>query len=220
MSLFVDTESPSPEVIQRAVFYTLFEKVNAALVEIAEASVDSDKEIALLRGQDYVPTDLEPVEKVNFYEGFRPPMIDRPIGEYPNVSVVVNRAVEAPESAQYDHQSVFRNSVVVEAMVKASEAEGEEICNRRAQRMRNALMWALESDTTLNGAVDGFQPGMTSQLSTLFSRNKNEKGYGGKFLWQAVQIEFSVNKYTARNSGSTENFRQFLSPGDPGIDQA
>lgn len=219
MSLFVDTAAPSPENIQRAVFYILFEKVNPALVEIAAAWEQSDRDIAELREQEYEPTILEPVQKDKFYEGFRPPMITRPVTDYPNVSVVVNRTVEAPESAQWDHQTVYRNTVVIEAMVKATKAEGEEICNRRAQRMRNALINCLQIDPTLGGTVSGFETGMSSQLSTLFTRERRKEAYGGEFFWQAVQIEFAVNKETARNSPSATDYRAVGSSEDLGIDQ-
>lgn len=214
-TLLVDTVTEGMEHIQRAALYVVMQEVNPALVRVAAAWSQSDEDLAELRDVDYVPTVLEPVELEHFYDGHRPSLIGAPIDKYPNVSVMVGRTTISPGSGQYDHQSAYRVPMLVEVMVKATEDEGEETCNRRAHRMVEAVHAVIVANETLGGLVSGFDTEPTGSTTQLFARKK-EPHHGDKFLWQGGRIDCIYRKESSRG----DTFRGIPSSGELGIDQA
>ncbi len=221
-NLLVDTVTEGREQIQRVALIILSRELNSALERVAEAWEQSDADWAAMREVDYVPTVLESVEAANFHDGHRPSLITAPIDQYPNVAVMVSRSTVSPESAQYDHQEDYRVPLVVEVMVKVSPAEvlaspdgGEEICNRRAQRMVEAVHAVLTANPTLGGMVSGFATVPTGITTQLFVR-KEKAHHGPNWLWQGGRIECVYRK----ESSNETTFRGIPALADLEIDQA
>jgi len=214
-TLLVDTVTEGMEQIQRVVLYALMQELNPALVRVAAAWSASDMNLAALRDVDYAPTTLQSVLPMNFYDGHRPSLIGASIEKYPNVAVIISRATVAPESSQYDHQSCYRVPCLVELMVKATQEEGEEVCNRRAHRMVEAAHAVILANETLGGLVSGFEAEPTGSTTQLFTR-KEQSHHGPEWLWQGGRIECVYRKESSR--GST--FRGVPSLEVLGIDQA
>lgn len=214
-NLLVDTVTEGMEHIQRVALYVFVQELNPALIRVEQIWEQSDMDLAALRGVDYVPTELELVLAENFYDGHRPSLIGAPIEKYPNVAVMVSRSTVSPEAGQYDHQECYRIPLLVEVMVKASDEEGEEVCNRRAQRMVEAAHAVLMANPTLGGMVSGFDTAPTGSTTQLFAR-KERAHHGPKWMWQGGRIECVFRK----ESSSDTTFRGVPVLGDLGIDQA
>ena len=158
----------------------------------------SDAEIALLRGQDYVPTVLEPVEPVNFYEGHRPSLINATIEKYPNCSVMANQATPAALDL-IDQADAYRCNLFVELMVKT--IDNEETVNRRVQRMAEAVNITMMSDQSLGGVVTAFDGPPVVVVGDVFVR-KEKTSYGAEWLWQGARLEYVVRKEASRPSSN------------------
>jgi hypothetical protein len=203
MSLLVDTPSVGLEEIQRGAFYVLFDTLNDAIIKTNEAWLSADQSFAVHTGRPFVATELESVLPDNFVDGHRPSLIDAPIENYPNVSVMAYRAVPAPGTEQYDHQEKYRVNLVVETMVKATEAEGAEMCSRRAKRMVQAVNTCLMNNPTLGGMVSGFDGTPTVSVTELFTKKDrggdassrgSRASYGPEWFWQGGRLEYVVRK--------------------------
>lgn len=201
--LLVDTSSAGLAEIQRAAFFVLFDTLNGAIDRVNDAWQTSDESFALHTDRPFVPVTMEHVDPVNFHEGHRPSLIDAPIVNYPNVAVMAYRAVPGPGTELYDHQEKYRVNLVVETMVKATEAEGESFCDRRAQRMVTAVNACLMDNPTLGGAVSGFDGTPTVSVTEMFTRqdrggDASSRGarasYGPKWFWQGGRLEYAVRK--------------------------
>lgn len=209
MTLLVDISTAGLEQIQRATLTQLFHGLNDTLVLVQAAWDPSDEQLDELRGLDYVPTVLEPVASENFYEGFRPSLISAPITNYPNVAVMAYTATPGPGTELYDHQEKYRLSLVVEGMVKASPDEGEEACNRRAQRMAEAINAVITADATLGGTVSGLDATPTIRIAELFTR-KEKSNYGDHWFWQGCRLEYAVRKEAVIGQSHGQSFRPYL----------
>jgi len=203
MSLLVDTPSAGLEEIQRSAFFVLFDTLNVAIAKVNDAWVASDESFALHTGRPFVPVLTEAVLPDNFIEGHRPSLIEAPIDNYPNVSVMAYRASPGPGSELYDHQEKYRVNLVVETMVKATEEEGESVCNSRAKRMVQAVNTCLMDNPTLGGVVSGFDGTPTVSVTELFTRkdrggDASSRGaraaYGPSWFWQGGRLEYVVRK--------------------------
>jgi hypothetical protein len=189
------------EPIQRAAFYQLFQGLNGALAQMALFMDHSDQEIATLTGRDYLPTVLEPE---NFYEGHRPSLINAPIGNYPNCSVMANQATPAALDL-VDQADAYRCNLFVEVMAKTTNGEesgySEDSVNRRVQRMAEAVNLTLMADQSLGGVVTAFDGPPIVIVGDVFVR-KEKTSYGAEWLWQGARLEYAVRKDALRPSSS------------------
>ena len=222
MTLLVDTPTAGLPQIQRAALYVLRDTLNIALGEIETAWAASDEEFANDFDREYTPIVLERVALIDFHEGFRPSLIRSPKERIPNVSVMCYRATPGAASALNDHMDIYNVPLVIETMLKASAAEGEEILERRAHRMVEAIMACMSRNQTLGGIVSGLSTNPTSNLTEMFPRKDSGKGntrtaYGQEWLWQGGRIEYTVRKEAATPSHGSA-FRS-VQHDDLGIDQ-
>lgn len=228
MTTIIGTPSTGSEQIQRAALYVLHKTINEAIGLVQAAWVASDTEHATVFGNTYIPTILEPIQNKNFHEGHRPSLINAPVDRYPNVAVMAYRATPAPGTDLFDHQENYRVSLAVEVMVKAMSEEGEEVCNRRAHRLVDAVHVSLMANTTLGGLVSGFDGTPTTSVTELFTRKDrggNDSGqrgartaYGPEWFWQGGRLEYAVRKEAAMPSHEN-HFRNAPTYSSLGIDQ-
>lgn len=213
--LLVDTPNAGMPEIQRAAFFVLFDTLNDALVLVEQSWATSDQSFSDRTGRPFVPTTLEPVEDDNFHEGLDPSLIQAPIEKFPNCSVLAYRATPGPGAALLDHQEVYRVSLTIEAMVKATPEEGVDICNRRCNRMVQAVHTCLMANQTLGGIVSGFDGTPTINVTEMFTRkdrggDASSRGtrtsYGPEWLWQGARLEYAVRKEASMPSHGS-NFR-------------
>lgn len=156
-----------------------------------------DEELADLRGVPYEPYSLEPVPTENFHLGFQPSLIKAPLEEYPNVSVMTDRAGQAPFDT-VDQMDAYALRLLVELLVKSpNEAE----VNARALRTAEAVNVCMMSNETLNGTVAGFDGPPTVQMGEVFYR-KEATSYGDQVAFQGVRLEYAVTKEAAKPHGS------------------
>lgn len=208
----IDNPTIGLEQIQREAFYVLFYNLNAQLA-LVEADWEGPDEIfAETVGMPYIKTELEPVEPTNFHEGHRPSLLKAPPDKYPNVCTMAYRAAPDPSDDAFDHSSVYRDSLFVEAMLRSLISDGE--INRRAQRMVVAINNCIQANPTLNGVVNAIAGVPTVQISEVFVR-KERTAYGPEWFWQGVRLDYVVQKEAAVPSSSGSIFR----PAQYGIDQ-
>ena len=186
------------EPIQRAAFKQLYDGLNGAISQMALFMDQSDAEIATLRGAVYEPTVLEPVDLANFYEGHRPSLINAAIDKYPNCSVMANQATPATLDL-IDQADAYRCNLFVEVMAKTTDSE--EVVNRRAQRMAEAVNITMMADQSLGGVVTAFDGPPVVVVGDVFTR-KEKTSYGAEWLWQGARLEYAVRKEAARPSSN------------------
>lgn len=186
------------EPIQRAAFKQLYDGLNGAISQMALFMDQSDAEIATLRGAVYEPTVLEPVDPANFYEGHRPSLINAAIDKYPNCSVMANQATPATLDL-IDQADAYRCNLFVEVMAKTTDSE--EVVNRRAQRMAEAVNITMMADQSLGGVVTAFDGPPVVVVGDVFTR-KEKTSYGAEWLWQGARLEYAVRKEAARPSSN------------------
>jgi len=204
MSLMVNDPLAGLEEIQRQAFYMLFDNLNTRINEISTRMQISDQDFADHTGQPYVETIVEEVEPQNFYEGHRPSLISAAVESYPNCAVWVVRATPGTGSEAFDHQTVYRNLVYVEVMVKSIEDEGE--VNRRLLRTTEAVNVVMTADKTLGGTVSGFDGEPLISISDVFTR-KERTAYGPHWFWQGARLEYAVRKEAVLPSSAGSVFR-------------
>lgn len=211
----VATPDTGLEQIQRAAFFVLFDTVNNALPLVEAAWAASDQSFSQRTGRVHVPTTLERVENANFHEGLNPSLIQSPADKFPNVSVLAYRATPGPGSDLYDHQEVYRVTLVIETMVRSSEKEGTDMCNRRAHRMVQAIHTCMMANKNLGGIVSGFDGTPTTNVTEMFTRkdrggSSSSRGartsYGPEWFWQGGRLEYAVRKEATMPSHGS-NFR-------------
>jgi hypothetical protein len=205
MNTLVHTPLLGLEDIQRQAVYVLMGELNTVLVEVQGAFADSDRDFAAKMNRPYEPTTLEMVEDQNFHEGHTPSLINSDIDGYPNVSVMAYRAAPSPADAQYDHQTIYLDQLVIDTMVKSITSEEE--VNRRARRMTEAVNICLMRNQTLNGIVQGFDSSPTIRISDVFTR-KERTSYGPEWFWQGSRLEYAVRKEAVHASLAGLNIDQ------------
>lgn len=200
MTTLVHTPLLGLEDVQRQALYTLLNNLNEVIEEIEAAFEASDREYADRLGRPYEPTTLEQVDNENFHEGHTPSLISSPVEGYPNVAVMAYRATPSPTDAQYDHQTVYLNQLVIDAMVKSIDSEEE--VNRRARRMTEAVNVCIMRNQNLNGIVQGFDGAPSIRISDVFTR-KERTAYGPEWFWQGSRLEYVVRKEAVHNPPSS-----------------
>lgn len=204
MSLLVQTPLVGLEQVQRKAFYALFDQLNDTIAEIEAEMNVSDLDFNEHTGRTVPPTVVERIEPDNFIEGHKPSLIKAAIDRYPNCSVWALRANPTAESALLDHQTVYRDLLYVETMVKA--IEDEETVNRRAHRTAEAVNIVMLRNKTLGGTVSGFTDEPSLEMSDVFTR-KERTAYGPHWFWQGVRLTYAVRKDAVMPSSSGSSFR-------------
>lgn len=162
-----------------------------------------DQSLAQAIEIDWIPCTSNPIKKHNFYLGHRPSLIEASIHEYPNVSVMADQAM--PSSDQGDWYEGFQIRLWIEAMVidgpydqkmKGYERAGEDLCNRKAQRVMEALHNVLVSNRTLSGIIEPITDPPRAFLSNCIVRSE-DTSYGSDYFWQMARLEYIVKKVSA-----------------------
>lgn len=198
MTTMVNSPTLGMERIAREAMIVLLETLNDEIPNQDALWAPLDQDLATLRGIAYVPIVLEPVADDNFYVGHRPSLIDAPVDKYPNVSVMADRAGQAPFD-EVDQMDAYSIRMWVEVMVKS--ARDEEEVNARIQRMADAVNICMMSNPTLRGVVNGFDGPPDVQFTEVFPR-KERTSYGPEWMWQGARVEYAVIKEAAMPSGS------------------
>jgi hypothetical protein len=175
----------------------LIAEVNEALQAVYDFLVPRDEERAERRGVPYVP--LEPVDipPDHFHVGNFPRMVleDVPSDMYPYIVLAIEDAAPDSESANQDHQMVFRQALAVHSLASATEDEGSEVVYRRALRMGEAVHLVMSSNPTCKRLLRGMPNPTRGQSSIPWTyrtqgRNQNRAWY------QAVGLTYGVKIYT------------------------
>lgn len=192
------------ERITREMLIVMVDNLNTQLgVEDAKWTT-LDAELAQKLEIEYVPCLSNKVEKPNFYFGHRPSLIEAPVISYPNVSVYTNRTVASAD--QGDHMEGFQISVGIEAMCIAGPyqqlhsgfmREGEDLVNKRTQRMAESIHAVVLANRTLTGLVAPIGTPPRVDFSEVFTRNEGIGGQGAMYYWQMVRLEYFVNKVSS-----------------------
>lgn len=204
------------EDIQRAAFLQLFDQLNDSQAEIEALRDQQDQDFAARTQRAYVPTLLETISPDNFHEGHIPSLIEAPIDQYPNCTVIANQAVPAANSDQLDQLESYRDTIFVDVMVKSS---AEEEVNRRSTRAMEAANMALMRDPTLDGIISGFETAASVFLSDVFKR-KEKTSYGAVWYWQGARLQYAIRKNANRPTPSLNHLSGLSSFEGLEIDQA
>lgn len=186
--------SPQLQVVQREAWFLILANIDAAIAEYNAVGKEADgvmsdrlEAIGLPRLPD---VELEVVEKSNIHSGHRPSLIQAPIDQYPNISVMADRADPNPESAEFDHLSIFTDRLRVEVMVKA---DSEDMIESRIHRMTAAVNAIVMGNRTLSGTVQEIGDTPRVFLTDVFPRQE-QTSYGAQWYWQGARIDYGVVK--------------------------
>lgn len=176
---------------------TLEAKLNDQLVVQAESREPNDQARAARRGVEYVPITLDPVAPTSFHVGSVPSLIqdDLPEDAYPYVAVTFDDSTPDPEDARQDHRNVYRDTIMVHTVAKASLAEGPEFAFRRAARMAEAAYSVVMGDAMLARMVRGVSNPMRALISEPFRFNPTGIEEGDMF-WQSAGAQYAAKVYT------------------------
>lgn len=197
MTTLVHSPIIAMEVMAHEAVKILIQTLNDELPVQEAFFATLDEELAELRGVPYEPYTLEEVPTKNFHLGFQPSLIKAPLEEYPNVSVMTDRAGQGSFD-NIDQMDSYSLQLLIELLVK-SENDAE--VNARALRTAEAVNVCMMSNDTLNGVVAGFDGPPTVQAGEVFYR-KAETSYGEEIAMQGVRLEYAVTKEAAKPYGS------------------
>lgn len=220
MTTLVSTSLIGLEEVQRAALVQLFDNLNSEIAKMEEFFYQRDLDFFTRMGRDaseVTRIELEQVAPENFYTGHVPSLIEAPITSYPNVAALCTLATPAAGSESIDQGSAYRNVLYVEIMAK-SEVDAQE-ANSRALRMAEAAHRCIMRDQTLGGIVNGFEGDPSGQPGDVFVR-KEKTGYGQRWFWQGVRLEYAVRKEAVNPPSSTGSVLRTGIPEGLGIDQA
>lgn len=170
----------------------LVNNVNAELTTLNTGLITHDKTVAALLKKPYIPVAPEPFKPQNCYLGHKPSLIEAPIENFPNLSVIIERVIPSEESDQFDQMHMYQDTMGVEVMVKSEK--DEDIVTKRMLRSIEAINNVLMENRTLNGAVLEIKDTPEVIITDCFIRRKNVGGVGPDFFWQAGRIEYHVDK--------------------------
>lgn len=197
MPTMVGSPTLGMERVAREALIILIETINDALPEQDDYWAPLDEELADLRGVDYAPITLEPVDLTNFYLGHQPSLIKAPVERYPNISVMADHAGTEGDN-DYDQGEAYGLRVWVELMAKS--VTGEEEVNARIQRMTDAVNICMVSNPTLRGTIHGYDGPPSADIGEVFTR-KERTTYGAEWFWQGARLEYRVRKEAQMPSG-------------------
>lgn len=188
------------ERLAREVLKILSVELNDELASQQAAWATLDSEMNQWLGLENGPTTLEPVALDNFVLGHRPSFLEAPIDKYPNVAVMSYMTRPGGDNTM-DQYFGLMTTIAIEVMCKAGPYEredpsgdGEELVNRRIQRMVESVLRVLFRNRTLNGLVDELSTAPTVGISEVEERQDDPSGRGDFYFWQAGRIELTVTR--------------------------
>lgn len=187
------------ERIYREALVILAGSLNAEL-DVQDAKWTTlDQELAAQLQIQYTPCNSTKVEPSNFYSGHVPSLIYAPVSKYPNISVMSDQVI--PTNFGGDHYGTTRLPLIVEALIidgpysveNAFNRIGEELCNRKVQRMAEAIHAVIGDNPTLNGLVQPIVDEPRVIWSECFRRSE-ETTHGADYYWQGVNLTYQIDK--------------------------
>ena len=175
------------ELIGKQMFAILRDELNDEVQAVQGTWKTIDQQYGIL------PTEVERIADENFYHGHRPSLIDAPIENYPNCSVMAYSATT--QETDFDHEERALVRVFVELMCKS--VTDEEEVNTRTQRTTDAVIRVVSKHPSLNGLVTEVANTPQVDISDVFSRLEQSSS-GPKWFWQGARLEFAVQKYAGR----------------------
>jgi hypothetical protein len=163
-----------------------------------------DEELAIALGKEYIACASDKVLGENYVMGHKPSLIEAPIEKYPNIAVMSYESF--PSSDQGDQYFGVTTSLFVETMVidgpykeglpgQFSEF-GEDLVNRKVQRMTEAINAIVAANRTLGGVAFEIGTPPRVRISDCFRRKENT-GSGADYYWQMARLEYTINKIAA-----------------------
>ena len=190
---FIISTTTGLEELGRVVFGQLFSSVNSELVAQTSAWGARDSVFSSMLGVPYEPLLLEQFEPTNMFIGHIPTLIDAPVTNYPNLSVMAPDLSAAPTSM--DQADEYMLNFYVEFMVKSDETVGSEAqqrqVNMRVQRTAASIHNVLMQDRTLGGFVADTIIARTINITDVFIR-REAKARGPEWFWQAGRMDYTV----------------------------
>lgn len=191
------------ERIAHETLLLLINNLNAALL-VEDAKWNTlDQSLAQALEIDWVPCVSNPVLKPNYYKGHHPSLIEASVLDYPNIAVMADQAM--PSSDQGEGYEGFQVRLWIEAMVidgpydaqlKGYERDGEDLCNRKSQRMMEATHNVLVSNRNLSGIVEEITDPPRAFVTDCLVRSESTS-YGSDYFWQMIRLEYVVRKVSA-----------------------
>jgi hypothetical protein len=197
---FIDTpmhgdlsSSNKLERLQRAGLLLLVKNLNAMIDAINAEWATRDTDFFTAIGRPRQAVVVEHVAPEHFYPGHKPSLMQSPIENYPNCSVMAYQA--NARSGGDDHGQQFDLRFAAEILVRSIVDEEE--CNCRIQRTVDAVHRVMLTDRTLGGAFhhpwEDF-PAVTN-ISDVFVRYSDENGRGDRWYWQGGRLEFVMREF-------------------------
>lgn len=201
MSVLLGSEVGKERVAREALIL-LRNNLNDSLVEEDAKWETLDKELAQQLKIPYTKCVSNKVSPNNFYMGHRPSLIESSVDKYPNVAVMTYRGSASQDRG--DHYVGYQLTMFIEAMVIDGpyknnpnfERTGEDLVNRKVQRMEEAIHNVMLSNLTLNGIVDEISSA-PNILTTECFRRREETSNGSDFYWQMTRLEYGINKISS-----------------------
>lgn len=191
------------ERVTREVIVLLTNNLGAALDTEDAKWVTLDQQLATLLHTDYVKCVSDKPSPENFHPGHRPSLIEAPIEGFPNVSAMAYQSLASSDIGdQYEGSKI---TLFIEAMVidgpydpqtTGFQVQGEDLVNRKVQRMAEAIHNVMISNRTLGGIVFEIND-VPIVLVTECMRRREDLGHGADYFWQMVRFEYRINKISA-----------------------
>lgn len=191
------------ERIAREVIVLLSDNLSAALDAEDAKWATLDQQLAAKLQVEYSSCVSNKVKASNFYPGHRPSLIEASIDKYPNVSAMAYQSVSSTDVGdQYEGSKItlFIESMVIdgpyESQTTGFSPKGEDLINRKVQRMSEAIHNVMISNRTLGGII--FEISDTPLVMvTECMRRREGLGTGADYYWQMVRFEYKINKISA-----------------------
>lgn len=177
----------------------LIDNINEALVEVYSRRSVADQARADRRGYPYVEMTYDDVPPAHFYVGNFPRQVldEVPPDLYPYIVLSIGETTPAPEDAAQDQRNVYRESLEVHSLAKATDEEGSEVVYRRAIRMAEAVFLVLASTPATAALLRGLSNPTRGQSSIPWKYQY--KGRGKDHWFQAVGMNYAITTYTTTN---------------------
>lgn len=177
------------ERLGREVLLRLAASVNTAIHAQTSTWAAADLDFANQMGIAYSPLILEDITKANMHLGHVPALIDAPIEQYPNLSVLAPDIKPLPAaSAGWDQGDEFLANFYVEIMVK--DVESQENVNKRCQRTLDAVNSVVMAEETFGGRYSYLGLNAVG-VSDVFIR-REIKSRGPEWYWQGARLDYQV----------------------------
>lgn len=182
----------------------LRERLNDEMEIQQETWKPADEARADMRGIDYVPIDLEPVEDSAFHVGYIPSLVldeaEMTLDWFPYVAITPNDTAPDPEDPRQDQLRVNQNLLSIHAIAKSSLDEGAEFAFRRSARMAEAIYKIVLGDNRLKHKLKGVSNPSRIRRSEPFRFNPEGLEDGDHF-WMACGTDYTIKNYSAEPGG-------------------